>query len=102
VPVSITPFTGRNRYGNVLRNYYVVNVTTNGDQRRYVGLLARVTWELEEGPCLYVGSGQASSIHEVEDPNDGVIQGVYTDYIVSDGFEDNFKFSVFENDRCGN
>lgn len=63
-------------------------------------MLSRITWEGEEGPCFYVGDSQSFSIYEVEDPNDGVIQGIYTDYIVSDSFDDSFKFSVFEEDRC--
>ena len=77
-----------------------MNITTNSDHRSYVGLLARITWELDEGPCLYVGDGQSSSVYEIDKPNDGVIEGMYTDYIVSGAFDDQFKFSIFEIDKC--
>jgi hypothetical protein len=102
VPVSIAPFVGKDVFGNTLMNHYMLNITTSDDRRSYVGMLAKYTWEIEEGPCLYVGDSQSFSIFEVEEPNDGVIQGIYTDYVVSDGFEDNFKFNVFEEGRCNN
>ena len=83
-----------------MEDSYVVNITTSGIQRSYVGMLHRLTWEIEEGPCLYVGDSQSFSIYEVKEPNDPVIEGIYTDYIVTEGFVDNFRFGLFEENRC--
>ena len=70
VPVSLAPFNGRNIFGETLANAYVANVMTRSGLRSYVGMLYRMTWEREEGPCLYVGDSQSFSIYEIEDPND--------------------------------
>ena len=100
VPVSLAPFNGRNIFGETLTNAYVANVMTRSGLRSYVGMLYRMTWEREEGPCLYVGDSQSFSIYEIEDPNDPVIKGLYTDYIVSEGFVEDFKFGLLEEERC--
>lgn len=100
VPVTITPFTGENVFGQTADDTYVLNITTISQQRLYVGVLGRLTWEVEEGPCLYVGDSQSDSTYEFEDPNDSVIEGLYTDYIVSEGFGDDFKFGLFDVDKC--
>lgn len=68
IPVSITAFTGKDIFGDSMENAYVVNVSN----RSYVGMLHPRTWELEEGPCLYVGNGQSGAMFEVQDPNDGI------------------------------
>lgn len=78
----------------------MVNITTGANRRSYVGMLAHITWENEEGPCLYVGDSQSFSVYEIETPNDAVIEGVYTDYIVSSGFDDSFEFGIFQADKC--
>lgn len=62
-------------------------------------MLDSLMWELEERPCLYVGDSQAFSIYEIDKYNDGVIEGIYTDYIVSGAFDDKFNFSIFASDR---
>ena len=51
------------------------------------------------GPCYYVGSTQGGRTTEREE-NDSVIEGHYTDYQVSDLFDDNFVYSQFEEERC--
>lgn len=100
IPVGITPFTGKNVYGKTMNNAFTVNLSTRGKDRSYVGFLYHLTWEFHEGPCLYVGDGQSGSIYEIENPNDGVIEGTYMDYIVSEGFVDDFKFGLFDKERC--
>lgn len=91
---------GKDIFGDSMENAYVVNISTSLHDRSYVGVLHCRTWELEEGPCLYVGSRQSGAIYEVEDPNDGVIEGVYTDYIVSEGFLDDFQFGLLDKEQC--
>lgn len=100
--MSIGPYTGLDRSGNQVIDMYVVNVTTSGLPRSYVGKLAQVTWDHTNGPCLYVGDSQSSPISEIEKPNDGVLEGDYTDYVVSGAFreDDKFKFGLFDDARC--
>lgn len=98
--MSISKFTGRNIFGDLVENTYVVNITTASDRRGYTGSRGRLTWEGEEGPCLYVGDSQSSPIYEIDNPNDGVIEGFYTDYIVSGGFVDDFIYGLFDNAIC--
>ena len=45
-----------------------------------------VTWELERRLCYFVGSGQAGPLAEVSEPNNSVIEGVYSDYIIESLF----------------
>jgi hypothetical protein len=69
--------------------------------RAYTGWLFDLTWEFEEGPCLYVGNRQSGPIGEVADPNDGVIENIYSDYMVDSAFsEENYAFRLFSKDRC--
>ena len=102
IPVSIKPFTGENVFGQRAVDTYIVNITTISQQRLYVGVLGHLTWEVEEGPCLYVGDSQSDSTYEFADPNDRVIEGLYTDYIVSGSFNDDFKFGLFDEEKCEN
>ena len=61
-----------------------------------------MTWEHKEEPCLYVGDSQASPLGGNLKPNDGVLEGDYTDYIVAGAFTEagNFKFGLFDARRC--
>ena len=71
------------------------------EPRAYTGWLYDLTWEFEEGPCFYVGNRQAGPIYEVTDPNDGVIENIYSDYKVDSAFsEENYAFGLFSEDRC--
>lgn len=53
----------------------------------------------QSDPCLYAGSDQAAEIGD-DSSMDPVIQGTYTDYIVKDVFETEYKYSKFESERC--
>ena len=59
-----------------------------------------MTWEFEKRPCIYVGNSQAGPIVEVDDPNDSVIEGEYTEYEVESMFATDFTYSHFNNDLC--
>ena len=70
-------------------------------QRSYTGWLYDLTWEFQEGPCLYVGNRQAGPIYEVMDPNDNVIEDRYKNYKVDSAFsEEGFDFGIFMEERC--
>ena len=101
VPVDITPYTGLSRDGSVATGRYVVGITTSGVSRSYTGWMYGLTWDTEDGPCLYVGNGQGGIIREVLSPNEGVIEDIYKDYQVSSAFsEENYKFGSFDEARC--
>ena len=82
VPVTVEGFTGE--FGDEQRDDdYIITVRYPGaPPRSFVGIESSVTWELERRPCYFVGSGQAGPLAEVSEPNDSVIEGVYSDYII--------------------
>ncbi len=81
---------------------YIVNITAHGVTRAYTGIMHGTTWDHSEGPCLFVGNRQSGPIVEVNNPNDPVIQDLYTDYQVKQPFgeDDDFKFGMFDESKC--
>lgn len=101
IPVDISAFEGTLRDGSPATNRYVINITTDSTSRSYTGWLYDLTWEFEEGPCLYVGNRQSGPIYEVRTPNDGVIENIYSDYQVSSAFsEEDYVFGLFDESMC--
>jgi hypothetical protein len=110
VPVQITPFS--DVPNETLRDvnsdeadYYVATVasTISPKPRSFSGRIINLTWQLEEGPCLYVGDVQAGPVREIDYPskvNDGVIEGSYTQYRVSGPFDGDFTFGEFDQSIC--
>ena len=87
--------------GERVSDVYVINVTTSSNKRSYAGFFGHYKWEGDIGPCLYAGDSQSGSSYEIAEPNDGVIEGVYTDYKVEGPFgEDGYKFGRFEGSNC--
>ena len=81
----------------------MINITSthSNKMRSYTGLLYDLTWSFEKTPCLYVGNSQGGPIYEIEDPNDPIIEGRYSEYIVPDLFsEDDFQYGLFDEDNC--
>ena len=68
--------------------------------RSFVGLKSDVTFEFENRPCYYVGNTQAGPLAEVDEPNDSVIEGIYTEYEVISLFSPGFMYSHFNFNRC--
>ena len=80
---------------------YEITVEYPGSKpRSFVGVLHSRTWELDKRPCLYVGDSQAGPTDEVPTLNDSVIEGDYTDYIITTLFSTDYKYSHFERTRC--
>ena len=100
--MDVAPFTSEMRAGESAEGLYSVNLTTYPTgSRSFTGQLHRLTWEAEEGPCLYVGSRQSGPVYEVVHPNDAVIASIYSDYRVDGAFsEENYSFGMFDEDRC--
>ena len=72
------------------RHFYVTLANTGTETTRtFVASLQPRVWDRTAGYCLYAGnrqSGPTGDIPENESPNDSVIEGEYSDYIVSADF----------------
>ena len=98
--VSIEPFTG-SVLGAVPGDRFVVNITAGSKQRSFTGWLYDLTWDHSEGPCLYVGNRQSGPIGEVLDPNDPVIESLYSNYRVASAFDEGeYQFGMFDDSKC--
>ena len=100
MPANITKYSGQlsSDIGSDL-DFYIVSLGESFRRRRFVGIMHERTWS-EKGICLFVGNRQGGSIGEVEDPNDPVIEGVYSDYIINSKFETDFENAVFKKEKC--
>ena len=100
--MTVQEFTGL--YDNESRtDDYIVTVRYPGTPpRSFVGLKNGVTWEMERRPCYFVGNGQGGKVskEEIAEPNDSVIEGRYTDYIVESTFATDYKYSHFDESKC--
>ena len=67
--------------------------TSNPPPRSFFGDLYHLTWDLRKEECLYVGGSQAGPFGEVSGLSDSVIEGRYTDYIVSSLFAADYRFA---------
>ena len=48
-----------------------------------------------------MGGRQGGPIYEITNPNDGVIEDMYTDYRVDSAFsEEGYSFGLFNEERC--
>ena len=101
IPASVGPYTGNLIDGSPAVNLYVVNITSGNEPRGYAGWFHDLTWDFEEGPCVYVGNRQGGPIHEVESPSGSVIESNYKDYQVSGAFsEEGYPFGMFAEEMC--
>lgn len=99
--MDIAQYTGLLWDGSPALDQYVVSFTRpiSNQDVSFAGWLFPLTWELKRGPCLLVGSYQAGPTYRVENTNDSVIEGVYTEYEVDGLYETDFRYSEF-GDRC--
>ena len=89
------------RNGNPVPERYVINLSTNEKERSFTGWYYDLTWEFQDGPCLYAGNRQAGPIYEIQEPNDPVIEGRYNEYMVDSAFsEDKYSFGLFNENGC--
>ena len=99
IPINVVRYNEQIR-GDVRADAYTITVNYPGQQRQFVGFLYSLNWELEENWCLYVGNRKGGPINEVDNPNDPVLQGEYTDYKVDNIFGTEYVFGHFESARC--
>lgn len=103
VPFSVEDYVGDRGFLNP--NYRAIIVTYrpgSDNSRQFVSLLEPRSWDRTKQPCLYSGNRQGGPIGDIDsDPNDSVIEGTYTDYIVNGLFESGCIYcSMFDNDQC--
>ena len=57
---------------------------------------------MERRLCYFVSNGQGGKLskEEISDPNDSVIEGRYTDYIVESTFATDYKYTHFNETKC--
>ena len=98
----MTPFTGQLKSGEQAQGCFVLTLSTPGSApRSFTGWLYELTWEFEQGPCLYVGNRDGGPVYEVHNPNGTVIAELYTEYAVDSAFsEENYSFGMFDELRC--
>ena len=96
VPFSMRDYTGEIGFLDPNERHFYVNVSnTLGGSRTFIATLQPRSWDRTAGYCLYAGnrqSGPTMDIPEDESPNDSVIEGEYTDYIVSGEFANDCLF----------
>lgn len=110
VPIQISEFTGTlfrdeaypDEELDERDDRFTVTVRHPGcpQQRTFTAILLGVDWEFNKTPCFYAGNQQGGPIREVEEPNESVIEGDYTDYRVESAFNTQFRFSRFSDQMC--
>jgi len=99
IPIDVVRYN-QSIDGAMRSDAYTITVNYPDQRRQFVGFLYPLTWEYIERQCLYVGNGQGGPTEEVDNPNDPVLQGEYTDFIVNDIFGMEFKYTHFDSSRC--
>ena len=99
IPINVVRYNEQIR-GDVYTDAYTITVNYPGQRRQFVGFLYSLNWELKEEWCLYVGNRQGGPIYEVNNPNDPVLHGKYSDYKVDNIFGTEYAFDHFEPARC--
>ena len=76
------------------------NVTTI-PTREFVAELYERAWDNNVRPCLYAGNGQGGPAVEFGTKyGDSVIESKYSDYNLTDLFETDFVYSMFDKSQC--
>ena len=69
--------------------------------REFVAELYERAWDNSIGHCLYAGSEQGGAVVEFGTKyGDSVIEGKYSDYNLTDRFETDFAYSMFDKSQC--
>ena len=104
IPIKVTPFNfhGQATYDLQMQDLYQIEVSnTNSFPRRFVAELYDLTWDpTRKDHCLYAGDQQGGRILEISNPNDPVIQGVYTFYRTQGLFDSHFQYTQFNESIC--
>lgn len=103
VRIEVERYTGVLEDGRTSMNAYLITVKySDQNSRQFLSMLDSPVWDAQRGGyCLYAGNRQGGAISELLSPNDSVIEGWYTDYIVSGAFGFEFDYSHFDPQECG-
>ena len=90
-----------------VNDLWVITVTppprngTTIPTREFVAELYVRAWDNSVGPCLYAGTGQGGAAVEFGTMyGDSVIEGKYSDYVLTSRFETDFAYSMFDKSKC--
>ena len=101
VPVTAERYQGTMSNGRPAEGYFRVSVShPDSPTRNFPGFLWPWSWEGRQEPCLYSGTNNAGSTHIIDGLEDAVIEGRYSDYIVSEAFGTEYVFSRFADETC--
>lgn len=98
----VTKYNESLRDGSVSQQAYKIELQPkNKPTRTFIGFLEDVTWDFTPQQCLYVGNAQGGPINEAADgePNDSLIEGDYTQYIMDSSYDVGFTYQHF-NSQC--
>ena len=102
-PIDIERYTGPLSDGSTRNNTYILTINyPESPPRCFPAFFLPGTWDdgLNNEYCLYAGSAQGGGIVELKSPNDSVIEGVYTEYIVPGPFSVGFRYAHFDLSEC--
>ena len=90
-----------------VNNLWIITVTppprngTTIPTREFIAELHKRAWDKSIVSCLYAGGGQGGAAVEFETKyGDSVIEGKYSDYILTNRFETDFIYSMFDESQC--
>lgn len=93
----MTKYNGLLKDGSAPSNTYIVELRPPNKQiRQFLAFLSPYAWDFSHQTCLYAGDSNAGASYELESPNDSVIEGYFTDYIMDDAFDTSYQFSEFD------
>ena len=104
IPISYVPYDGElPDYLDALKEkLHIVTVEPENSSpaRSFLAEEFSRTWENRQDTCFYAGNGQAGRSGMVAAADDSVVEGSYSDYLMSSIFEHDFVYSQFEGSQC--
>ena len=94
-------FTGEFNIGGTREGAFNITTPLELGSRSFIGLQYSLTWDRREETCYYAGSKQAGATNYIPSPEETIIEGGYTDYMVDHNFDTDFRFSVFPSEDLG-
>jgi hypothetical protein len=94
-------FAGKFNSGGTQEGAFQITTPIELGSRSFICLQHLLTWDGREDTCYYAGSKQAGAMNYIPAPEDTIIEGDYTDYMVDHDFDADFTFSVFSGEGLG-
>ena len=103
VPFDVEDYVGdRGHLNPGYRAIVIMYRPGSNMSHQFVSLLESCVWDWTKQPCFYSGNQQGGPIGDIDSgPNDSVIEGRYTDYIVSSLVASDCEHcQMFDDARC--